>query len=122
MTTATAPMSSALVFSALGDEHRLALLQRLADEGRTATGALAADLPITRQAVSKHLRVLERAGLITSVAAGREVLHDVRPDGLAPVAEWLDEARAAWRRRLVDLKARAEEQLPDGQPPSRPSS
>ena len=105
----TAPVFAALVFTALGDEHRLALLRRLATDGSTATGALAADLPITRQAVSKHLRVLERAGLITSVASGREVLHDVRADGLAPVADWLDEARSAWHRRLVDLKDRAEQ-------------
>lgn len=101
--------STVPTFAALGDEHRLALLSRLAADGRTTTGALAAELPITRQAVSKHLRVLERAGLITSMPVGREVLHDVRPEGLEPVATWMDEARSAWRRRLVDLKERAEQ-------------
>lgn len=100
-------MNTTAVFAALGDEHRLWLVNRLAADGRTATGALAAELPITRQAVAKHLKVLENAGLIRSVAAGREVLHDVRPEGLAPVADWLDDARNAWRRRLVDLKHRA---------------
>lgn len=102
-------MTTTAVFAALGDEHRLWLLNRLADDGRTATGTLAAQLPITRQAVAKHLKVLENAGLIQSVTAGRETLHDVRLEGLAPVADWLDHARSAWRRRLLDLKERAED-------------
>lgn len=107
-------MNTPTVFAALGDQHRLWLLNRLAADGRTATGALAAELPITRQAVAKHLKVLEHAGLIHTVTSGREKLHDVRPEGLAPAADWLDDARNAWRRRLFDLKERAENQISAG--------
>lgn len=103
-------MNTSTVFAALGDDHRLALLMRLATDGRTATGTLATGLPITRQAVAKHLKVLQQAGLIDSQPAGRETLHTVRPQGLEPVAGWLDEAQNAWRRRLLDVKERAEAQ------------
>jgi DNA-binding transcriptional ArsR family regulator len=101
-------VAPAEVFAALGDPHRLALVQRLSREGQATATALAAPLPVTRQAVTKHLRVLEEAGLLRSSRTGREVLYVVRPDALIRQARWLDDVADAWDRRLADVKATAE--------------
>lgn len=101
-------VAPAEVFAALGDPHRLALVQRLSREGQATATALAAPLPVTRQAVTKHLRVLEEAGLLRSRRTGREVLYVVRPDALTRQARWLEDVAAAWDRRLADVKAAAE--------------
>ena len=97
----------AAVFASLGDEQRLALLDRLGAGDATAT-TLAAPLPITRQAVTKHLRTLQDAGLVEVRRVGREVRYSVRPEALAEPQHWLADAASAWSRRLVDLKERAE--------------
>ena len=96
------------VFAALGDPYRLALVQQLSREGQATATTLAAPLPVSRQAVTKHLRVLEGAGLLLTRRTGREVHYLVRPDALARQARWLDDVAAAWDRRLADLKAIAE--------------
>jgi DNA-binding transcriptional ArsR family regulator len=96
------------VFAALGDPHRLALVQQLSREGQATATALAAPLPVSRQAVTKHLRVLEGAGLLRTRRTGREVLYLVRPDALARQARWLDDVAAVWERRLKGVKAAAE--------------
>jgi DNA-binding transcriptional ArsR family regulator len=100
-------MMPARVFAALGDDHRLLLLRRLGAGPASAT-ALARDATISRQAVVKHLRVLEGAGLVEAHRTGREVVFAVRPDGLARTARWLDDIAAAWDRRLADLRSTAE--------------
>lgn len=82
------PRRSAAVFAALGDETRLRLLTRLASGKAQSITQLAADLPVTRQAVTKHLRVLERAHLVTAEPNGRERRFAVRTAGI-------DEAQAA---------------------------
>jgi DNA-binding transcriptional ArsR family regulator len=96
------------VFAALGDPQRLELLQRISRSGQATATALAAPLPVTRQAVTKHLRVLEGAGLLRTRRTGREVLYVVRPDALVRQARWLDDVAAAWDRRLAGVKASAE--------------
>jgi DNA-binding transcriptional ArsR family regulator len=96
------------VFAALGDPHRLALVQQLSREGQASATTLAAPLPVSRQAVTKHLRVLEGAGLLRTRRTGREVLYLVRPDALARQARWLDDLAAVWERRLEGVKAAAE--------------
>lgn len=96
------------VFAALGDTQRLGILQVLSTRPASAT-ALAGDATVTRQAVVKHLRVLERAGLVASRREGRQVVYDVRPEGLEVPAQWLDEVAAAWDRRLSAIKQAAEE-------------
>jgi DNA-binding transcriptional ArsR family regulator len=101
-------VAPAEVFAALGDPHRLALVQRLSREGQATATALATPLPVTRQAVTKHLRVLEGVGLVRTRRTGREVLYVVRPDALIRQARWLDDVAAAWDRRLADVKAAAE--------------
>jgi DNA-binding transcriptional ArsR family regulator len=65
-------------------------------------------LPVSRQAVVKHLQVLETAGLVEGVRAGREVLYSARPEPLDASARWLANLSASWDRRLTALKRAAE--------------
>lgn len=82
----------------------------LADAGRrTSVPELAADLPMSRQAVAKHLQVLDDAGLIERAeVVGREVHYRLTPRALAPAVEWMAGADAAWSGRLDRLKRAAE--------------
>ncbi|WP_432562413.1 ArsR/SmtB family transcription factor [Kineococcus sp. SYSU DK003] len=95
------------VFAALGDENRARLLESLAG-GATSATSLAGPLGISRQAVDKHLRVLERAGLVHSLRAGRELHWDVRAEALAETARWLETLAGAWDRRLDAARRAAE--------------
>lgn len=106
-TPPAATPSTAAVFAALGDEQRLSLLERLGD-GPTSATALAGPLSISRQAVVKHLQIMRAAGLVDTRRSGREVLYTARADGLREPTDWLTAHAAAWRRRLQDLKTRAE--------------
>ncbi len=93
------------VFDALADPTRRKLLVRLADGPASAT-ALSSGLPMSRQAVSKHLGVMERAGLVHPERAGREVRYR-RDDGpLDDVAGWLAAVGTAWDARLGRLADR----------------
>ena len=96
------------VLTALADRTRRQLLDVLADVGEASATTLAARLPVSRQAVVKHLRVLEAAGLVAGVRAGREVRYSVRSDPLDVSARWLAELSTAWDRRLRSLKRAAE--------------
>ena len=96
------------VFRALGDPTRLEVLQLLGEgEGYTAT-ALAARLPITRQGVSKHVAVLNEAGLVNAQVSGRAVIYRVRSEVMAEAAEWLERAGAAWDAHLERLREHLE--------------
>jgi DNA-binding transcriptional ArsR family regulator len=97
----------ARVFAALGDPVRLALLADLAGGARSIS-ALADGKPITRQAVTKHLKVLEAAGMLVSERAGREVRWRGRPDGLAAARRHLDRVAARWDAALTRLKTQLE--------------
>jgi DNA-binding transcriptional ArsR family regulator len=96
-----------LVLSALADPTRREVLTALGGRPTTAT-ALARDLPITRQAVLKHLVVLERSSLVRSRRSGREVRFEVRPETLNATADWMASLAAQWDERLLALKERAE--------------
>jgi DNA-binding transcriptional ArsR family regulator len=96
------------VLTALADPTRRSLLDALADAGQASATVLAARLPVSRQAVVKHLQVLEAAGLVTGARAGREVRYAVRPEPLDAAARWLDQRSAAWDRRLLAVKEAAE--------------
>lgn len=78
------------------------MLELVRDRGPAAVGAIASELPVSRPAVSQHLRVLQEAGLVTSTREGTRHLYAVDPDGLAAVRAWLDgfwdEALARYRR------------------------
>ena len=93
-----------LVFPALADPTRRQILEWLdGGESQTAT-ELASRLPITRQAVTKHLKELERAGLVASVKQGRETRYAATTDGLDAAAIWLAARGVAWDERLARLK------------------
>jgi predicted ArsR family transcriptional regulator len=93
------------VFGALADPTRRLMVQELLRDGTTSVPALSAVLPITRQAVAKHLATLDHAGLVERApATGREVRYRLREDALAPASAWLSGAEAAWGRRLSRLK------------------
>ena len=97
------------VFAALADPTRWRLLGMLAQQGdRTAT-TLAAQLPVSRPAVIKHLAVLDRVGLVTRRRTGREVRYRVEPARLDATARRMADLAAVWDRRLAALKALAEE-------------
>jgi len=87
------------VFAALADPRRRELLELLAGTPGASAGALAARLPVSRQAVAQHLAVLEECALVTRRRAGRQVLFSVRPEGLTTTADWLLARTAAWLRQ-----------------------
>jgi DNA-binding transcriptional ArsR family regulator len=109
MTAAVADPEPA-VFAALADPTRWRLLGTLAQQGEGTATTLAAQLPVSRPAVIKHLGVLDRAGLVTHQRAGREVRYRVEPARLEATARQIAAVAAAWDRRLAALKALAEEQ------------
>jgi DNA-binding transcriptional ArsR family regulator len=90
---------------ALGDPTRLAILERLADRPR-AVVELAGELPISRPAVSQHLRVLKDAGLVIDQPAGNRRIYRVDPDALAELRDQLDQF---WSRALAAYKATVEQ-------------
>jgi len=97
--------SPAEVFAALGDPTRLAILARLAEGEPRSITALGEGGRLTRQAVTKHLRVLEGAGLIASRKAGREVRFAYRPDTVDEARAYLDRVSRQWDDALGQLKA-----------------
>ena len=100
---------SAAVFDAVADPTRRALLDRLRSEGSLPLNALAEGLPMTRQAVTKHLDALRSAGLVRVTRRGRERLHDLDDAPLRDLATWLAPYAAEWDRRLVRLERHLED-------------
>jgi DNA-binding transcriptional ArsR family regulator len=97
------------VFEALGDATRRAMLRAVVAHGSRTATELAAELPITRQAVAKHLAVLREAGLVTHERAGREARFSATLGPLAEAESWLHATGAAWDGRLARLERRARE-------------
>ncbi|MDM4763692.1 metalloregulator ArsR/SmtB family transcription factor [Galbitalea sp. SE-J8] len=95
------------VLAALGDDSRWSILGALG-EGEASASALADRLPITRQAIAKHLAVLREAGLVVPVRAGREVRYRVLGTELSATARRLDAIGVAWDRRLAAIAEIAE--------------
>ncbi|MCU1577094.1 MAG: putative HTH-type transcriptional regulator YuzN [Leifsonia sp.] len=96
------------VFAALGDETRWSILVALGEEDASAS-ALAGRLPVTRQAIAKHLAVLQEVGLVESVRVGRELRYRVLGSQLSETAKRLDRIGAQWDRRLAAIKRIAED-------------
>ncbi|HEY2718861.1 MAG TPA: metalloregulator ArsR/SmtB family transcription factor [Solirubrobacteraceae bacterium] len=93
------------VFAALSDPTRRTMIDALLRDGTTSVPRLTAELPITRQAVAKHLATLDHAGLVERApAAGREVRYRLRDGALLSASAWLAQAEAAWGERLARLK------------------
>ena len=93
------------VFAALGDEQRLALVERLCAGGPASLSRLAEGAAITRQGVSKHLRVLEGAGLVKSTRRGRESVWELEPERVLRAQRALDEISRQWDAALARLQA-----------------
>jgi DNA-binding transcriptional ArsR family regulator len=96
------------VLTALADPTRRRLLDLLSGHGQATASTLALDLPVSRQAVVKHLAVLDAAGLVDATKAGREVRYTVRPDALDATARWMAALAADWDRRLARIRRVAE--------------
>jgi DNA-binding transcriptional ArsR family regulator len=96
------------VFAALGDDTRWAVLARLGEAPASAS-ALARELPVSRQAIVKHLEVLAAAGLVESERQGRELVHRALGGRLSDVARELERVGRAWEERLARIKRLAEE-------------
>ena len=104
MSTATL----APVFAALADDTRWQILQELGRSDLSAS-ALATRLPVTRQAIAKHLALLAEAGLVEPVRAGREIRYRALGSRLSETARALEAIGAEWDRRLAAIKRLAEE-------------
>jgi DNA-binding transcriptional ArsR family regulator len=96
------------VLTALVDPTRRRLLDLLAAQGEATATKLAEQLPVSRQAVVKHLAVLDAAGLVSGGRVGREVRYSVRPAALDATARWMASLAADWDRRLATVKRIAE--------------
>ena len=122
--------STSAAFNALGDPTRRALLERIAEAPRPV-GALAHGLPVSRPAVSQHLKVLREAGLVREVSEGARRIYHLDPRGVGAMRQWLE---SFWRRALDDFQAfadadfdadrsnagTAERSPPDKSPPDKP--
>jgi DNA-binding transcriptional ArsR family regulator len=93
------------VFAALGDETRLSLVAKLSGGGPHSISQLTHGSRLTRQAITKHLRVLERVAIVRSVRAGRESLFELNPKPIEEIKEYLDRVSELWDRKLARLKS-----------------
>ena len=97
-------MSQPDVFAALGDPTRRELLEQVAARGEATATELAAALPITRQAVAKHLGILAGAGLVQPRREGRETRYAPTPEPLGDAIAWMADLGAQWDARLARFK------------------
>jgi len=94
------------VFAALADPTRRMVFERLAERPQSV-GALARQFPVSRPAVSQHLKILKDAGLVCDEARGTSRIYRIDPKGLGPMRRWLDEQ---WERSLANFKVLAEQE------------
>lgn len=97
-----------LLWSAIADPSRRTVLDLLVDNGEASASRLADQVPFSRQAVTKHLAVLEQAGMVGRRKVGREVLYRVDADRLDQAARAMADLAAQWNRRLRTIKRLAE--------------
>jgi DNA-binding transcriptional ArsR family regulator len=97
-------VKDAPVFAALADPMRRQLLTHLAEHSPKTATQLAADYPITRQGILKHLHILEDAGLVAVHQQGREKRYTLTPEPLGELEQWIKEIGAKWDEQLLRLK------------------
>jgi DNA-binding transcriptional ArsR family regulator len=98
------PQPHDTLFKTLADPTRRALFERLCRDGDQTVGALTARAGVSQPAVSKHLGVLKRAGLVRDRHQGRQTHYSARTDALAPLADWTRQMDAFWRKRFDELE------------------
>ena len=106
---AAALADAAPLFAALGDPTRLRLVARLSQEGPLSISRLAEGGGVSRQAIAKHLRLLEEAGLVEGTRAGREHVFELRPRRLAEIHRHLERISTQWDRALDRLRRLVED-------------
>ena len=92
------------VFSALSDPNRRYVVEALAERGDATATELASELPVTRQAVAKHLGALREAGLVEATRAGRETRYRLTPQPLGDAVSWIERVGDQWDARLAALR------------------
>ena len=97
--------SNEVVFAALGDRTRLSLVEKLCDGQPCSISQLTEETSLTRQAVTKHLRVLEDAGFVSGTRMGREVRYEFNPQPIEDIKQYLDLVSAHWDQALARLQA-----------------
>ena len=108
MSNASEAIGFAPVFAALGDITRLELVSRLSDGKQQSIAQLTEGLDLTRQGVTKHLHVLQRAGVVSCERVGRESRFSIRPDPIVNAREYLARASAQWDEAVERLRASVE--------------
>jgi DNA-binding transcriptional ArsR family regulator len=93
-----------MLFRTLADPTRRAIFERLCRDGEKTVGALTARAKISQPAVSKHLGVLKRAGLVAGRHEGRETHYSAKPGALAPLLDWTSRMAGFWESRFDDLE------------------
>jgi DNA-binding transcriptional ArsR family regulator len=96
------------LFAALAEPNRRLLLERLGTHGVATATTLASELPVTRQAVTQHLAVLENVDLVSSAKSGRERRYTVHVEPLTAAASWMNHVATQWDAGLAAIKALAE--------------
>jgi DNA-binding transcriptional ArsR family regulator len=104
------------ILAALADPTRRRVLDAVVSHGEATATMIAAELPVSRQAVVKHLGVLDQAGLVTGRKAGREMLYTARSEPLTDASRWMDAIAAEWDTRLARIKRLAELPMSDHEP------
>jgi DNA-binding transcriptional ArsR family regulator len=102
---AARPRAPAPIFAALGDKTRLALVAKLCGGQPRSISQLTRGSRLTRQAITKHLQVLERAEIVRSVHVGRESLFELNPEPIEELKKYLDRVSELWDRKLARLKS-----------------
>ena len=105
----SAPQAPAELFAALGDSTRLALVDRLGSGKNASISKLSAGMQLSRQGITKHLRVLENAGIVESTRVGRELQFALKPESLTPLQEYLQLVSSQWDDAIGRLQAFVED-------------
>ena len=92
------------IFTALADATRRQVIRALSEQGPSTATGIAASLPVTRQAVTKHLSALAEAGLVTATRQGREKVYQISPRPLTDAVSWMADLGARWDDRLAALR------------------
>lgn len=98
------PHTHDVLFRALADPTRRAIFERLCREGENSVGALTAGAGISQPAVSKHLGILKRAGLVRDRHEGRQTHYSARPGALTPLIDWTSRMAGFWESRFDHLE------------------